>query len=519
MNFNSREYLLFFPVVFLLYWRLPHRAQNLLLLAASLLFYASWRNASGAFIGHKLLPLILFSAFVDYAAARLIAFTEHHATRRALLVVTIAINLSLLGFFKYYNFFAGSFNQLASLGRMQPPLRAIDIILPVGISFYTFQSMSYTIDVYRRELAPVRSYFDFLLYVSYFPQLVAGPIERAGHLMPRLFRPRRQLSSGAIVDAIKLILIGYFHKVYVADMLAPIVDRIFDRPANRDALTLLVGIYGFSIQIYCDFSGYSKIARGCSRLLGIDLMSNFEQPYLSGDIQEFWRRWHISLSTWLRDYIYIPLGGNRRGVTRTRINLLATMLLGGLWHGASWTFVIWGGLHGLYLVARQRRLAGAQGTDAPGTAARVSGARVSGALVSGGRGSEVRSGWARFWRVLVTFHLVTFTWLFFRTRTFKDLVLMFMGVQQYEMSIGLAQGPAAADHQMRIGLEAVYVAIYALQVLVLDLLLERHRRKHHWMLAFFSRNWFVETLAFTAMLLLILLVGENHEQPFIYFQF
>lgn len=472
MLFNSWIFVAFFLIVFFAYWRLPHRLQNLLLLAASFLFYGSWN--------YRLLPLLVVSSSVDYFAALGLVRIRRVGLRRAILLVSILLNFGLLGYFKYYNFFVTSYIDLMMAMGLRPSLQTAQIILPVGISFYTFQALSYTLDVYRQKIPAYRNYLDFLLFITYFPQLVAGPIERASDLLPRLTQPRRRLSTGQLVDGLKLILIGYFHKVAIADTVAPIVDRIFAAPEQRDALTLLVGVYGFSLQIYCDFSGYSKIARGVSRLLGVELMQNFEQPYLSRNLREFWRRWHISLSTWLRDYLYIPLGGNQGGLLGASGNLMATMLLGGLWHGASWNFVVWGGLHGTYLVAQRHFFR-------PTNSARA-------------------VGWPlRTAQTLLTFHLVALSWIFFRSKDWQQTGVIFRQL-------------LGCDG--RVGLEFVTIAGYLIMTLLLDGYLERFARsKRRHMLCLFSRRWWVETCVFTVLFLLVLLVGDNHAEPFLYFQF
>ena len=299
MLFNSLIFLVFFVSVFLVYWRLPHCPQNYFLLAASLLFYGSWN--------FELLWLIIFSASVDYFCSLRIVATDDRRVARRFLILSVVANLGLLSYFKYTGFFVDSFVDLAAMLGVSLSRPTIDIILPVGISFYTFQSMSYTIDVYRGGLTPTRRYTDFLLYVSFFPQLVAVPIERGARLLPQVQNPRMRLRLSDRLEATKLIVVGYFQKVAIADSLAPHVDFIFDHTSEAGSLALLFGIYGFAIQIYCDFSGYSKIARGTARLLGFELMRNFEEPYLSRNISEFWRRWHISLSTWARDYVFISL--------------------------------------------------------------------------------------------------------------------------------------------------------------------------------------------------------------------
>jgi len=391
MLFNSLTFLVFLAVVLGLYYSLTHRAQNLLLVLASYVFYGAW--------DWRFLALLWISTVVDYLCALKLAQSQHQPTRRAYMAISVATNLGILGFFKYCNFFVESFADLVGLFGIEANVSLLHVVLPVGISFDTFQTLSYTIDVYRQQISPTRNMIDFAVYVAYFPQLVAGPIERASRLLPQIAKPRRvdqqMISSGA-----QLMLLGYLKKVGIADSIAPYVEEIFSAPASQSSPELLVGLYLFAIQIYCDFSGYSDIARGVSRLLGIELMVNFKQPYLARNITEFWRRWHISLSTWLRDYVYIPLGGNRGGARRTYINLMLTMLIGGLWHGASWTFVVWGGLHGTYLIVH--RLARGRHRDLT---------------------FEIRTP-SQFIAYLVatlaTFHLVCLTWLFFRAADFSQ---------------------------------------------------------------------------------------------------
>ncbi len=313
-------------------------------LVASYVFYGYW--------DWRFCSLLLISTVVDFFVGRAIARVRRSARRKRLLWVSCVVNLGILGFFKYFNFFVDSVQEVAAGLGLSVDFLHLNIILPVGISFYTFQTMSYTIDIYRRKLEPTHSLVDFALFVAFFPQLVAGPIERARNLLPQIAvmgRPTRT----QVADGLVLLTVGYFKKVLIGDACGRIVDHIFGQPDLYRSPELLAGLILFSIQIYADFSGYSDIARGLAKLLGIELMKNFEQPYLSANITEFWRRWHISLSSWLRDYLYISLGGNRRGNARTYLNLMTTMLLGGLWHGAAWTFVVWGGLHGLYLAVHK----------------------------------------------------------------------------------------------------------------------------------------------------------------------
>ncbi len=342
MLFNSGVFLQFFAAFLLLYYLVRNRlvARNGLIVLASYLFYGWW--------DYRFLSLLVFSSLLDYAVARALDRCTHPGHRKLWLALSLATSLGLLGFFKYCNFFIDSAAVLlAQLGLHVEP-RTLNIVLPVGISFYTFQTMSYTLDVYRRAMPATRDLLSFLAYVAFFPQLVAGPIERASRLLPQ-FTQTRVITRQRLIEGAWLMIWGMFKKVVVADNLAPLVEMVFDHPAPAGPMVIL-GTVAFAFQIYGDFSGYSDIARGLASVLGFDLMLNFNLPYAATSPRDFWRRWHISLSTWLRDYLYIALGGNRRGLWRTRFNLLATMLLGGLWHGAAWSFVLWGLWHGLGLV-------------------------------------------------------------------------------------------------------------------------------------------------------------------------
>ncbi|HEU5083312.1 MAG TPA: MBOAT family protein [Acidimicrobiales bacterium] len=400
MTFNSIEYFVFLPLVLALYWSLPHRGRIWLLFVASYVFYGWWDP--------RFLLLIAASTVIDQAVARRIHGTEDERRRRRLLCASLVANLGILGAFKYAGFFVDSANQaFERLGLGALSERSLAIVLPVGISFYTFQTMSYTIDVYRRRMAPADDLLTFAVYVSFFPQLVAGPIERATHLLPQFERPAPRPTAADVRSGGVLILQGIFKKVVIADALAPTVEAAFGRPGQAGAITLLVGVYAFALQIYGDFSGYTDVARGSSRLLGIELMRNFEQPYLSRRITEFWRRWHISLSTWLRDYLYVPLGGNRGGTWRTARNLMLTMLLGGLWHGAAWTFVAWGAIHGLLLaVERPFRQRPSADPDRP-------------------------FAWRDLPAIIGTFHLVCLAWVFFRATSFANAWDVLAGIATF----------------------------------------------------------------------------------------
>ncbi len=404
MLFNSIPFLVFLALFFPAWLLLPRRFRNAFMLAGSYFFYGWW---DWRFCG-----LLALSTLVDYFVGAALPGARDRKTRKRLLLVSLASNLTILGTFKYLGFFVESFQAILEGLGIRAGLPSLRIILPVGISFYTFQTLSYTIDIYRGKLQPIHDFIDFALFVSFFPQLVAGPIERAANLLPQLVKvphPR----EGDLAEGIKLITMGMIMKVLLGDRLAPLVDPVFRAPGAFSSLELFQGLLYFALQIYCDFSGYSLIARGTARLFGVDVMINFRQPYLSLNVTDFWRRWHISLSSWLKDYLYIPLGGNRKGKARTYFNLMVTMLLGGLWHGANWTFVAWGGLHGLYLAAHK--------------------------LMLGGRKPETRirvRGWKSFaWaaiRVGFTFTLVLLTWLFFRSPDFHTAFAMLSGILSFQ---------------------------------------------------------------------------------------
>ena len=391
MQFNSFVFLLFFLVVYALHElaRRSVRAQNLLLLGASWVFYAAW--------DWRFLGLLILSTLVDWFIALRMPGASPRG-RKALLGVSLTGNLGMLALFKYADFFIESMVELLAALGVATDARRLGIVLPVGISFYTFQTLSYTVDVYRGQLPPRRSLLDFALYVAFFPQLVAGPIERATRLLPQLELPRRA-SADQRVQGSWLILWGLFKKVVIADTCASWVDAVYDAPAPVGSEVLLA-TYAFAYQIYCDFSGYSDIARGLGKLLGIELMRNFERPYLARSPSDLWHRWHVSLSTWLRDYLYIPLGGSWRGTLLTYRNLMLTMLLGGLWHGAAWNFVLWGGFHGA-LLALERRW---RGSAAP-----------------------PRPGWVHALAVVGTFHLTCFGWLLFRATSLAHIGRLLSG--------------------------------------------------------------------------------------------
>ncbi len=465
MLFTSLLFVAFFAVVFGIHALLPHRARNLLLLLASYLFYATWNP--------RFLALIWLSTAVDYVAGRIIGASDRASTRRSALLVSVVVNLSILAFFKYYNFFIDSLDlMLVPFGATAASLH-LDLVLPLGISFYTFQTMSYTIDVYRGRMRPVRDLPDFALFVCFFPQLVAGPIERAPHLMPQIQSPRR-ITARHLHEGLALAGWGVFKKVVIADNLSRIVDPVYALDADPTGLQVVVATYAFLFQVYTDFSSYSDIARGTARMLGFDLMLNFDTPYFARDMGEFWRRWHISLSTWLRDYLYIPLGGNRGGEIRIAFNLFMTLLLAGLWHGSNGTFLVFGAYHGILVVIarlyRQRWPV---------------------------RGGPIWPG------ALLSMHLFAVGLVFFRGQTVAQCLSLF--------------GAVFTDFQWDpAGLQPMVVVLLAmLPILVFDL---SHRR--------FGSDTFVlswpaplRAAAYFAVFYAIVLLGRSDGLEFVYFQF
>lgn len=398
MLFNSLDFAIFFLVVWPIQYCLPHRPRNLFLLAASCFFYAYW--------DWRFLGLMGTTIIVDYSVALALEKSSSPLTRRCCVAVSLIVNFGLLAFFKYATFFASTIGWVSGYSGLTVTLDRWDIVLPLGISFYTFQSVSYVIDVYRRQLSAIRKLSDYALFVTLFPQLVAGPIERGAHLASQILH-RPSITWLHCSDGAWLVLKGLFKKCVVADNLAPIVERVF-ASESPSAADVIVGLYAFAFQIYGDFAGYTDMARGLAKWMGYDLMLNFRLPYFSRDPSEFWQRWHISLSSWLRDYLYIPLGGNRYGRFQTCRNLMLTMTLGGLWHGANWTFVMWGVFHGLLLIAF-----------------RVLRAKDVGTKSIASKPTSLLSWWCQ---VILMFHLVCFGWLCFRATSLQQIGTMLSAV-------------------------------------------------------------------------------------------
>ena len=403
MLFNSLDFAIFLPIVFILYWFVAHKnlkSQNTLIVVASYVFYGWW--------DWRFLSLIIFSTVVDYLIGQRLRTEDKQSKRKVLLWTSIVVNLGFLGFFKYYNFFLENFIDTFSLFGMQISSNSLNIILPVGISFYTFQTLSYTIDVYRKKLEPTQDFIAFSSFVCFFPQLVAGPIERATNLLPQFYKKRTFVYHKA-VDGMRQILWGLFKKIVIADNCAEYANQIFDNSADMNGSALVLGAIFFTFQIYGDFSGYSDIAIGTSRLFGFDLKQNFATPYFSRDIAEFWRRWHISLSTWFRDYLYIPLGGSRGGTWMKVRNTFAIFLVSGFWHGANWTFIVWGALNAIYflpyfLTNNNRKNLGvvAEGKSLP--------------------------SFRELFAMLTTFMLTVFAWIFFRAENISHAFSYVRGI-------------------------------------------------------------------------------------------
>jgi len=487
--FNSLEYALFLPVVLGLYWLLPHRPQNALLLVASYVFYGAWDV--------RFLGLMMVSTVTDFTVGRLLARTDDDARRKRIFMISLIVNLGILGFFKYFNFFIDSAAGLLQGLGLQPNLPTLRVLLPIGISFYTFHGISYTFDVYRRHIDATDDLLTFACFVAYFPQLVAGPIGRAHIQLPQFEQSRKRPPAEDVRSALFLILLGLFKKVAIADGLAPFVSRAFGSASSAGAPTLLIGMYAFALQIYGDFSGYSDIARGSSRLFGIELIKNFDQPYLSRNITQFWRTWHISLSTWLRDYLYVPLGGNRRGELAVYRNLMITMLLGGLWHGARWTFVIWGGLHGIFLAAHRafsKRRPAVESERLPARPVEERG--------------RVREGPPPFRArdilpALGTFHLVCLAWIFFRADSFHQAFNFIAGILTFR-------------HHGKIDANAVWILAFAVvAILVIDLV----QRNEGTDTPVITWRPVLRGVAYATLLVPIILFSGGATVPFIYFQF
>lgn len=479
MIFNSIDFALFLPIVFILYWWIANKSlsiQNLLVVFASYVFYGWW--------DWRFLSLILFSTVVDYSIGLGLLRTKDQTKRKILLWTSIFVNLGFLGFFKYYNFFLDNFVAAFSLFGSSLNIGSLEIILPVGISFYTFQTLSYTIDVYKNKLEPTKDFVAFAAFVSFFPQLVAGPIERASHLLPQFYQ-KRVLKEAVFIDGLHQILWGLAKKVLVADRLAIVVNEIYNYPTEYHGFVLVLGTVLFAFQIYCDFSGYSDIAIGTAKLFGFDLMKNFNTPYFSSSLSEFWRRWHISLSTWFRDYVYIPLGGNRTSKGRWYLNLLIVFVVSGFWHGASWTFIIWGAIHGVVLI-------------------------VEAALNL----PEPKTSLTKLLKVLSIFVVVCFGWIFFRANSLGDAIYIISDILNYR-NYDLSQ---LSLYIVPVAKETVF-AIDVLLSILLVFSLVGVEYLFSYKYSFKELKYRYRLPIYVTGIWLIFVLGAFEKNEFIYFQF
>ena len=477
MLFNSLEFFIFLPIVFVLYWFVCGKSlklQNLLIVFASYVFYGWW--------DWRFLSLIIFSSFIDYGIGVLLSKENRVQKRKILLWTSICVNIGFLGFFKYYNFFVDSFVASFSFFGSEISANTLNIILPVGISFYTFQTLSYTIDVYKKRLEPTKDIISFFAFVSFFPQLVAGPIERATNLLPQFYK-KREFQYANAVDGMRQVIWGLFKKVVIADNCAKYANIIFNNSDDYSGSTLLLGAFLFAFQIYGDFSGYSDIAIGISRFFGFDLKQNFAFPYFSRDIAEFWRRWHMSLSTWFRDYIYIPLGGSRGSLNKKIRNVFVIFLVSGFWHGANWTFVIWGGLNALYFLPLLLTNKNRVNTD----------------IVAQ---NKLLPSIREVYQMLVTFIITLIAWVFFRANTVSHALDYLHDL----FSLSLFSKPEILPLTV-LGLVAIFITIewigrhgkYALERI------DNIKKPLRW--------------SFYIVLIMLTFLFTGEEQAFIYFQF
>lgn len=481
MLFNSFAFLLFFPIVCLLYFTIPPRFRNYFLLIASYYFYMNWEPVYAV--------LILFSTIITWCCALFIEKTEKQRNKKFILTICLLLNLSILFLFKYANFINNSVESLLELFHLKINIPEFHLLLPVGISFYTFQAIGYTIDVYRKTIKAEKNIFTYALFVSFFPQLVAGPIERAKNLLPQFYKIQKT-DYVRITQGLKLMLWGYFMKVVVADRLAVYVDAVYDNPGSHSGITLIIATVFFAFQIYCDFGGYSNIAIGCAKVMGFDLMTNFKRPYLATDISDFWHRWHISLSTWFRDYLYIPLGGNRCGTSRNYFNLMCTFIISGIWHGANWTFVIWGTLNGAYQVLekifKSRRTKYIK-------------------IKENFRNSKI----IHFSRVIFTFILICFSWIFFRANNVNEAFLIIKRIFTARGNLFI-KDPENAIIPLTLGTFAIII------LLLSDILQEYHTGRNTFL---DHKKRAVRYASYLSIVIMILIVGVFDNSQFIYFQF
>lgn len=484
MLFNSLQFFVFFSCVWVAYWTIHKNIQlrNILILAASYYFYASW--------DWRFLSLIIISTITDYYCGKKIYESESSSLRKFYLIVSILVNIGILATFKYFDFFVSSLIDLFNLLGIQTNHYTLYIILPVGISFYTFQTLSYTIDIYKKQFQPTNNLLNFAAFVAFFPQLVAGPIERAKSLLPQL-EGKVKFDVNTARDGLFLIALGLVKKVLVADRLAIYVDSVFADPGNFTGPQCFVAVIFFSVQIYCDFSGYSDIARGVAKLLGIELMINFKAPYVAGSLQEFWHRWHISLSTWFRDYVYIPLGGSKLKKSVRNRNLIITFLLSGLWHGANYTFIVWGLIHACSYVV----------DPFPKLMKRAEG--IKRVIVFVG-------GW------LFTLSVVNLGWIFFRSNNIHDAWIMLQKIISFDSLLLLVGKPALSSITVSMSNTEFLLSIYfIITIFVLDIFMSNKGTDRFVREISFPYRWVISWFLLTNLLLF----APSDTGSFIYFQF
>ena len=485
MTFNSWEFLLFYPIVALLYFVLPKKLKWPMLLASSYYFYMCYQA--------NLVFLILGTTFISWVASNIIERTENKKTKKICLAVTLIVCLGVLFFYKYFNFLSGSVTSLIELFGGTPSPVVLNLILPVGVSFYTFQTLSYVIDVYRGDIKTERNFFFYALFVSFFPQLVAGPIERPGNLIPQLKNPKPWNNDDAIKGA-KHMIVGFFKKVAVADLLSLYVNEIYNDVESATALGVIIATAMFAVQIYCDFSGYTDIAIGCARIMGIRLMQNFNHPYTATTIKEFWSRWHISLSSWFKDYLYFPLGGSRCSKPRHLMNLFIVFLVSGLWHGAAWTYVIWGAIHGIY--------------------------QIIGNLTIGKRNALLEKvGLSKkhpvviYARRVIVFVLVCFAWLFFRANSTADALYLVK-----VLFTGFGTGLAETLKIMNLDLTNILMCILSIATLIMIDHLLKYEDEIGGSYALTKNGTFIYYV-WMIMFAWAILLSHDMSSTFIYFQF
>jgi len=485
MLFNSIDFAIFLPIVYILYWFVTNRnlaLQNFLIIVSSFIFYGWW--------DWRFLILMVSSASVDYVVGILLTKENNLRKRKLLLSCSIIVNLGILAFFKYFNFFVDNFVDVFSILGIKFNTISLRIVLPVGISFYTFQELSYIIDVYRKKIEPTKSIIDYFAFVSFFPQLVAGPISRAANLLPQFYK-KRTFDYSKAVDGLRQILWGLFKKVVIADNCAEYANMFFNNSDHYSGYSLGLGALFFTFQIYCDFSGYSDIAIGTARLFGFEIMRNFAFPYFSRDMAEFWRRWHISLTTWFRDYLYIPLGGSKGGTWFKVRNVFIIFIVSGFWHGANWTFIVWGILNAIYFLPLLL----------------LNKNRTNIEVIAHGKNLP---NLKEFLNMCITFCLTVFAWVFFRANNIKEafsyITQLFIGVFQYPGSI------------FHISFWSPYQTILIL--IIIFIIIEWFGREQQYAIADLGLKWYkpLRWAMYYSIILCILYFGKK-EQPFIYFQF